>query len=94
MEYLVIGLLAYLLLKDIVFTWKELELIDRSLPRSPEENKIKWFVAQMRDLLSKSKKVRKTKKKKVPKPEIVDTGEATPPEGPETPIHKQGVDTW
>ena len=93
-EFIVlIVILVYFLIKDVIWTWKEIQLIDRSLPRSDSENKVKWFVTQMRELLKKSKKVSKKKVEKTPPP-MIDTGVETPKMGPENEIHKQGVDAW
>ena len=93
MEFWVILILIYLLIKDVIWTYKEIQLIDRALPVEQSYKKIELW----KQFMSLWRKASKRNVKEVPEKEpepIVDTGQTDLIEGPESAKHKQGIDPF
>jgi hypothetical protein len=93
MEFWAILLVIYLIIRDIIWTYKEIQLIDRALPREYNDKKVELWQRFMN--LWKLGSKRQVKEVPETKTEpIVDSGQKELIAGPETAEHRQGVDPF
>ena len=90
---MIVFLFIYILLKDALYTWKEMQLIDRAMPQSGAEPKNRlWSV--FRKLWEKKQKDKGVSSPVVKPEPIIDTGATKLKAGPETSEHKQGINPF